>query len=224
MSTNEQQSRRAVLRVAAGAFSLAASGLFLPADLGEVEAREGALGGKHGGRRGKNRRGRNRAKRRQRRRERKRAKGLQGSQDPFDPRPVSIYVTNARGTPVTLELWAPIDNIDYTWALVSDPITLPADFPAGSGPSHDFDFVVDAAHLMLNIGDSHFFEFKNPRLGFPWVCLRTGSWIGNHWSPGGGHEVFRQGFAEWEYATIPGFIIQRMEDKDKRKRFLVKLI
>lgn len=56
--------RRGLVRAAASGFVLAASGLLLPAALGETEAREGALGGDFGGRRGKNRRGRHKRKRR----------------------------------------------------------------------------------------------------------------------------------------------------------------
>ncbi len=52
--------RRRVLRAATGSFALAASGLFLPAELGETEAREGALGGDKGGRHGKNHKGQHR--------------------------------------------------------------------------------------------------------------------------------------------------------------------
>lgn len=52
--------RRSLLRAAAGGLVLAASGLSLPDQLAETEAREGALDGAKGGRRGKNRRGRHR--------------------------------------------------------------------------------------------------------------------------------------------------------------------
>jgi hypothetical protein len=56
--------RRDLVRIGAGGFVLAASGLLLPAVAGEPAARAGALSGDLGGRRGKNRRGRHKRKRR----------------------------------------------------------------------------------------------------------------------------------------------------------------
>jgi hypothetical protein len=50
--------RRGLLAGAASGFALAASGLLLPEWQEEVEAREGAYGGRLGGRHGGNRRGR----------------------------------------------------------------------------------------------------------------------------------------------------------------------
>lgn len=58
------QSRRNLVRLAAGGFALAASGLYLPAAMDEAEAREGALKGQLGGRRGPDRRGRGKRNRR----------------------------------------------------------------------------------------------------------------------------------------------------------------
>lgn len=52
--------RRVLLGGAASGIALAASGLALPGQFEEAEAREGALGGAKGGRHGKNRRGRRR--------------------------------------------------------------------------------------------------------------------------------------------------------------------
>jgi hypothetical protein len=58
MSENAAMSRRKIVRAAAGAMTLAASGLYLPAEMEEAEAREGALDGALGGRRRQHQRGR----------------------------------------------------------------------------------------------------------------------------------------------------------------------
>lgn len=52
------ETRRSLLRSAVGGFALAASGLFLPTGLDDVEARKGALDGDKGGRRGNDNKGR----------------------------------------------------------------------------------------------------------------------------------------------------------------------
>lgn len=62
--------RRALLRAAASGFTLAASGLLLPAGVEDAAAREGALGGEKGGRRGRNQRGRHKRRHNHRQRDR----------------------------------------------------------------------------------------------------------------------------------------------------------
>ena len=59
-TTTEGASRRQILRSASAGFALAASGLFLPKCLTDVEAREGSAAGQLGGRHGSNKRGRHR--------------------------------------------------------------------------------------------------------------------------------------------------------------------
>lgn len=219
LSTNEHQSRRALLRAAAGAFSLAISGLFLPATLEQAEARDGVLDGKRGGRRGKNRRGRNKAKRRDRRKARQRNtnKGLQGSGQILD---VLLYVHNRRNTSVTLRAWRMIDSEIIAWEPATETITLPAKPASGPDPFHDF--VFDVTHLAVAIGTGHVIEVGNPWIGYPWAFLATGGWNQDGWQQG--TQLFRQGFTEWESATIGSFTVQRLSDSATHKRFQLNLV
>ena len=221
MSTNEQQSRRALLRAAAGAFSLAASGLFLPATLEQAEARDGVLDGKRGGRRGKNQRERNKSKRRDRRKARQRntnkGKGPQGSGQILD---VLLYVHNRRSTSVSLRAWRMIDSEIIAWEPASETITLPAKPASGPEPFHDF--VFDVAHLAVVIGADHVIEVGNPFIGYPWAFLATGGWGQDGWQKG--QQLFRQGFAEGESATVGAFNVQRLNDSATHKRFQLNLV
>ena len=221
MSTNEQRSRRALLRAAAGAFSLAASGLFLPTSPHEAEARDGVLGGKRGGRKRKNQRDRNKAKRRQRRRSRRREKDKKAPTGPGQILDVLLYVHNLRGANVSLRAWRMIDSEMIAWEPASEIITLPA--KPGSGPEPFHDFVFDVTHLAVSIDAGHVIEVGNPWLGFPWAFLATGTWGQQGWNQDG-QQIFRQGFAEWESKSVPGFVLQRLSDSATHKRFLLNLV
>lgn len=217
MSTNEQQSRRALLRAAASACSLAAGGLFLSAAVAEVEARDGVLDGEHDGHRRQNRRGRDKAKQRDRRKARKRNQGPQGAGQILD---VLLYVHNRRGTSVTLRAWRMIDSEIIAWKPATETITLPARPATGPEPFHDFIF--DVTHLAVTIDAGHVIEVGNPWLGYPWAFLATGSWGQDGWQKG--TQLLRQGFTEGESATVGGFSIQRLNDTATHKRFQLNLV
>ncbi len=221
MSINDPQSRRALLRAAAGAFSLAASGLFLPASLEDVAAKDGVLRGKRGGHRRKNRRGRDKAKRRQRRKARKRDKGGQGPKGPGQILDVLLYVHNLRGASVSLRAWRMIDSEMIAWEPATDTITLPAKPASGPEPFHDF--VFDVTHLAVTIDAGHVIEVGNPWLGYPWAFLATGTWGQDGWNQDG-QQLLRQGFTEWETKSVPGFFVQRLSDSATHKRFLLNLV
>lgn len=221
MDSNEQQSRRAVLRAATAAFGLAASGLLLTGAREDVAGADGVMDGKRGGRRRKNRGGRDkdkRQKRQQRRKARKRDKAPQGPGQILD---VLLYVHNLRGTSVSLRAWRMIDREMIAWEPATDTITLPARPASGPEPFHDF--VFDVTHLAVSIDAGHVIEVSNPWLGFPWAFLATGTWGQDGWNQDG-QQVLRQGFAEGESKSVPGFVVQRLSDSATHKRFLLNLV
>lgn len=218
MSINDQQSRRALLGAAVGAFSLAASGLFLPASLADVAAKDGVLDGKRGGRRRQNRRGRDKAKRRDRRQARKHSSGPQGPGQILD---VLLYVHNRRGTSVSLRAWRMIDSEIIAWEPATETITLPAKPASGPDPFHDF--VFDVTHLAVAIDAGHVIEVGNPWIGYPWAFLATGGWGQDGWNQNG-QQVLRQGFTEGESATVGSFHVQRLSDSATHKRFQLNLV
>ena len=218
MSINDQQSRRALLRAAVSAFGLAASGLFLPASLADVAAKDGVLDGKRGGRRRQNRRGRDKAKRRDRRQARKHSRGPQGPGQILD---VLLYVHNRRSTSVSLRAWRMIDSEIIAWEPATETITLPAKPASGPEPFHDF--VFDVTHLAVAIDAGHVIEVGNPFIGFPWAFLATGGWDQDGWDQNG-QQLLRQGFAEGESASVAGFNVQRLNDSATHKRFQLNLV
>lgn len=92
-------SRRNLVRAATGGFVLAASGLLLPATVGEAEAREGALDGQLGGRRGPNQRGRGQRKRRDRGDDKN--KNRDGSRGVFRTTALTVNTTVQAGLDLT---------------------------------------------------------------------------------------------------------------------------
>ncbi len=219
MSTNEQQSRRALLRVAAGAFSLAASGLFLPASLEDVNAGSGALDGKRGGRRGKNHRGKKNSARRNRRKARKHGQARKGTASLLN---VAVYVHNLRATDIAAREWL-VTGIDEAirWGPKTDWQTI-AKKPA-SGPEHFIDYVADVRGLAVALNTKHTIEVGNPPIGYPWIAVRGGEWNTLGWD-GTGPTLINTGLAEWESASAPGFNVQRLSDSATHKRFLVNLV
>ncbi|MCA9880169.1 MAG: hypothetical protein KC442_20385 [Thermomicrobiales bacterium] len=221
MSDQTNQTRRDLLRAAAGVFSLAASGLFLPATREDAAAKSGALGGKHGGRHGPNRRGRNKAKRRRRQDRRQARDGRKPPKGSGTILDVLVYVHNRRSTGVTLRGWRMIDSEVIAWTPATDTITLPAKPASGPEPFHDF--VFDVTHFAVAIGTSHIVEVGNRWIGYPWAVVGTGGWSQKGWDPKG-QTLLDQGFLEGETATAPGFIVQRLNDSATHKRFLVNLV
>lgn len=218
MNTNEQQSRRALLRAAAGAFSLAASGLFLPAALEDVNA-TGVLDGKRGGRRRQRRREKRKADRRKRQRARQNGKAPKGSIGLLN---VAVYVHNLRAVDVAAREWQMI-GIDEAirWGPKTDWQTI-ARKPA-TGPEHFIDYVADVRGLAIALNTKETVEVGNPPIGFPWIAVRGGGWDSLGWD-GTGPTLINTGLAEWESASAPGFTVQRLNDNATHKRFLVNLV
>jgi hypothetical protein len=197
---------------------VAASGLFLPASLGDVAAQDGVLDGKRGGRRRKNQRGRDKAKRRDRRKARKRTRGQKGSGQILS---VLLYVHNRRSTSVSLRAWRMLDSEIIGWEPATETIILPAKPASGPEPFHDF--VFDVTHLAVTIDAGHVIEVGNPWLGYPWAWLATGGWGQDGWDEHG-QQVFRQGFTEGESASVGGFNVQRLDDSATHKRLQLDLL
>jgi hypothetical protein len=219
VSTNEQQSRRALLRAAAGAFSLAVSGLFLPVSLEDVDAKGGVLGGKRGGRRRKHRREKRNAAHRKRQKARKNDKPRKGALGLLN---VAVYVHNLRATDVAAREWQMI-GIDEVirWGPKTDWQTI--EKKPASGPEHFIDYVADVRGLAIALNTKQTIEVGNPPIGFPWIAVRGGEWNSLGWD-GNGPTLINTGLAEWESASAPGFTVQRLGDSATHKRFLVNLV
>ena len=210
-------SRRGLVGAAAGAFTLAASGLFLPEGVTEVAAREGTFGGQLGGRHGKNRRGRDehRDHRHERHRDRHRPDG-------GDWLNVALYVHNLRQSAVAVRQWKTIGVDDIIrWGPVTGWLTI--DGKPASGPEHFIDFVTNLKGFAVEINTGHVIEVANPLLGFPHLTVGVGGWSEHGWDPQGA-TLIDKGFTEWETAAAPGFAAQRLNDTDTHKQFLVDLV
>ncbi|MFT4038184.1 MAG: hypothetical protein QM692_08410 [Thermomicrobiales bacterium] len=220
MGEKNQQSRRAVLRLAAGAVTLLAGGLVL-ADAPAAEAETtGALGGKRGRYRSKQRR-----ERKQRREERRRSRNRDSKGAPKGKAQllnVALFIHNQRAAAVSVRLWrmdAPNEIIYWKAATDWQPI---AAKPA-TGPDHFIDYVEDSRRFAVAINDNHVIEVNNPSIGYPHATLGVGGWTTDGWSPQG-QTLINMGFAEWETASAAGFTLQRLSDTATHKRFLLTLV
>jgi hypothetical protein len=215
-NTNTGTTRRHLLS-AAGGFALATSGLFLPDGFGEAEARDGALGGTKGGRRGRDHRGRDKRRKHKDKRHRDTPRSGAGGL-----RNVALFVHNVRSTAVTVRQWKMI-GIDEAirWGTMTGWLTI--DGKPASGPEHFLDFVTDLRGFALEISTGHVIEVGNPPLGFPWARVVAGGWSDHGWDPRGA-TLINQGFSEWATATASGFRVQRLNDTDTHKRFLLNLV
>jgi hypothetical protein len=133
---------------------------------------------------------------------------------------VLLYVHNRRSTSVSLRAWKMIDSEIIAWEPATETITLPAKPASGPEPFHDFIF--DVAHLAVAIDAGHVIEVGNPWIGYPWAFLATGGWGQDGWQQG--TQLFRQGFAEGESATVAGLNVQRLNDTATHKRFQLNLV
>ena len=193
MSENTGTTRRRLLSAATGAFSLAASGLFLPEGLEEAEAREGALGGKLGGRHGHNRRGRNTRKRRKHG-----GKKDKGSDNrPPGASPIKFVAIRASGTPET--------NVRFYFRTV-DWRGRWSNLKLGKfGQIPDYGSNLDYAPKMYSAAVYYYsdrlpypvlIEVRNPLLGYPWAEVTWGCDIDGQGNVVGGSTYRRDGESE----------------------------
>lgn len=224
MSEEKQQTRRAALRLAAGAALLLAGGV-LPLALPDADAAAtGVMGGKRGRYRNKQRTQRKRRRRdRQQSRDQDRGKkGKSTAKGGAQLLNVALFIHNQRPAAVSVRLWrmdAP-NEIIY-WKAATDWQSIAAK-PA-TGPDHFIDYVEDSRRFAVAINDNHVIEVNNPFLGYPHATLGAGGWTTDGWSPQG-QTLIDRGFAEWESATAPGFTLQRLSDSATHKRFLLTLV
>jgi hypothetical protein len=160
--------RRAVLAGAVGGFALAAGGLFVPRWLQEVDAREGAYGGRLGGRHGRNRRGRSPSQRRDNNKnENDGPRGSSGSQDGPHVRWIKFNLYNDLAIPnqsSVIEPWVRLEGSQW------------GKFPNSSlanGKAAAFPFR-SAYQAALHIDSQFYVEGRNFAIGTPQVVLAHG--------------------------------------------------
>jgi hypothetical protein len=202
---------------AAGGFVLAASGLFLPEVGGEAGAREGVLGSATGGRHRNNDRGGHKHRKHRHKKHRDEHRSTGGGW-----RNVALYIHNLRPTAVAVRQWKTIGFDDIIrWGPMTEWLTI--DGKPESGPEHFIDFASDLKGFAVELNTGHIIEVTNALLSIlPKLTLGVGGWSEHGWDPQGA-TLINQGFFEWEIARAPGFGVQRLNDTDTHKQFLVDL-
>ena len=212
MNAGSGLSRRDIVRAAAGAFTLATSGLFLPEDMVETEAREGAYSGRLGGRHGKNRRGRDTRKRR--------SHGAKNdNRGPEPPRPprgeptlgVLMYLRNYRSVPVEVEAWEAAFDDQSQWSQPSPAwhrSTIAAK-PA-TGLPHSKTFQTDQANVAVRIGTDLVVDLEGGPPPDPrFVAILSGGWDATGWNPRGETLVVRGGMKPFDTIEAGGVRVKR---------------
>ncbi|MFT4038581.1 MAG: hypothetical protein QM692_10405 [Thermomicrobiales bacterium] len=171
-------SRRRLLGASAGAFALAASGLFLPPGLvEEAAAREGANHGKLGGRHGKNRRGKDRKKGRSE----KQSRASAGNKAPGGGliKSVGCDVSCQDGTwsQLRVDFYYRIKGSGDTWSGFkfggSDSL-----YGVGAIARYKPDRYSIAAYIHAdNLERACFVEMLNPLIGYPYMKISLGGSI-----------------------------------------------
>ena len=207
MSEHMGMSRRGLMRAAAGAFVLTASGLYVPDAAEEAEAREGTFDAKVGGRHGKDHRGRDRGRDRDRHR---RDRDKEPDRDPpkgiFDNDIQFIFVNNndAGSEPigVTCEYWrgSTLDVIDKT---------------AMPGAGVSFNTASNQALLYID-HNRHIVWAESPFFGYPTIKINS---AGNR--GGAGPKDMDEGDTlSWQHGNYK-IDVQRLPDSSTYKVFTV---
>ncbi len=204
MSEQAERSRRELLRVGAGAFALAASGLLTPTGDDKAEARDNQK----------------RRRRRRRRNANQPATGDLPQRDPLQLRGVALYVHNLTSTEVAVREWVFLGE-PSTWKLKRDWQTIPGK-PA-SGPEHFVDLVDEGLQVVAELNTGHIIWGGNRPIGFPWMTIGTGGWTADGWKPKG-TTLLDRSFAEGDRFVAGNFMVERLNDSDDYKQFLIYLI
>lgn len=204
MNEQSDRSRRDLLRIGAGAFALAASGLLLP--IGDEKA-EG---------RGKQ----TRRRRRRRRNANQSATGGLPQRDPLQLRGVALYIHNVRSTEVAVREWVFLGE-PSEWKLKRDWETIPAK-PA-TGPEHVVDLVDEGLQVVAELNTGHIIWGGNRPIGYPWVTIGTGGWTADGWNPRSATLLDRS-FTEGDRFVAGSFSVERLNDSDDYKQFLIYLV
>ena len=233
MSEQSGVSRRGIVRVAAGAFTLAAGGLFLPEWLEEAEAREGAHDGELGGRHGNDHRGRDQRKPRDHGKNKDR-------HDPNPPprgsilRDVAIYVHNLRNVPIQVQGWQghstgpnpggdwympedlPDHHSSWEWSTIAAK-------PA-TGREYFKDFVASEVRLAVQLGPAHVVIAYNDWASPGSAEILSGGWDAKHgWNPKG-EVLARDDKMRVDDAIEARLIhVQRLHDTATHQQYLVNL-
>ena len=210
MNEPSGMSRRGIVRAAAGAFTLATSGLFLPEGLVETGAREGTYGGALGGRHGPDHRGRHR------RRTHGDKKDNRDSKPPQPPRRepslgVLIYLRNYRSVPVEVEAWEAAFDDQSQWSQPN-----PAWFRStiagkpATGLPHSKTFQTDQANVAVRIGTDLVVDLEGGPPPDPrFVAILSGGWDATGWNPMGETLVVRGGMKSFDTIEAGGVRVKR---------------
>jgi hypothetical protein len=204
MDEQLDQSRRAILRAATGAFALAASGLMLPM-AGELPEASAATGVESEGQ------GKNRRKRQRRRRRNAMARILD----------VALSIHNFRSEVIVIHAWTDTGKYPFPWVALGGPHALAA--KPQSGPESSVEFVENVDSIGVGTGDHYVINVFNPAIGYPGVQIGTGDWGALGWEPQG-ETLLSTGLAEGETARISGFEAKRLNDTATHKQFQVNLV